>query len=138
MAQDKIIPTERELAGLDLNDPQTHELIQHAQDADAADKKLTVKQALKKYKKAVFWAGLLSVSLIMEGYDLVIVRQLESRCHISIEVYTNGSSLALSMDRPSSANASVHLVEKKANTSSLLLGSLASQTRLKLASWRVS
>lgn len=82
MAQDKVIPTERELAGLDLNDPQTHELIQRAQDADAADKKLTVKEALKKYKKAVFWAGLLSVSLIMEGYDLVIVYQPSSSCHI--------------------------------------------------------
>lgn len=74
MAQDKVIPTEQGLAGLDLNDPQIHELIQRAQDADAADKKLTVKEALKKYKKAVFWASLLSVSLIMEGYDLVMVR----------------------------------------------------------------
>ncbi|KAI8716196.1 MFS domain-containing protein [Fusarium sp. LHS14.1] len=73
MAQDKIIPTEQGLAGLDLNDPQIHELIQRAQDADAADKKLTVKEALKKYKKAVFWACLLSVSLIMEGYDLVMI-----------------------------------------------------------------
>lgn len=73
MAQDKVIPTEQGLAGLDLNDPQIHELIQRAQDADAADKKLTVKEALKKYKKAVFWACLLSVSLIMEGYDLVMV-----------------------------------------------------------------
>lgn len=74
MTQDKVIPTEQGLAGLDLNDPQIHELIQRAQDADAADKKLTVKEALKKYKKAVFWACLLSVSLIMEGYDLVMVR----------------------------------------------------------------
>ncbi|KAM6517497.1 hypothetical protein FSOLCH5_008460 [Fusarium solani] len=73
MAQDKVIPTEQGLAGLDLNDPQIHELIQRAQDADAADKKLTVREALKKYKKAVFWACLLSVSLIMEGYDLVMI-----------------------------------------------------------------
>ncbi|KAF4972023.1 hypothetical protein FZEAL_9686 [Fusarium zealandicum] len=73
MAQDKVIPTERVLAGLDLTDPQIHELIQRAQDADATDKKLTVRQALKKYKKAVFWASLLSVSLVMEGYDLVMI-----------------------------------------------------------------
>jgi SP family general alpha glucoside:H+ symporter-like MFS transporter len=32
-----------------------------------------VRQALSKYKKAVFWAMFLSTSLIMEGYDLVIV-----------------------------------------------------------------
>lgn len=78
MAQDKVIPTD---VGLDLNDPQVHELIQRAQDADAVDKKLTVREALKKYKKAVFWACLLSVSLIMEGYDLVMVRRSYSgRC----------------------------------------------------------
>lgn len=116
MAQDKVIPTERELAGLDLNDPQTHELIQRAQDADAADKKLTVKQALKKYKKAVFWAGLLSVSLIMEGYDLVIVCQPSSSCHISAEQYTNCFSSAPFMAKPNSANALAYSAKLKANT----------------------
>ncbi|KAF4964219.1 hypothetical protein FSARC_7853 [Fusarium sarcochroum] len=73
MADAKIIPTQRELNGLDLSDPRILDLIQHAKDADLADKQLTVRQALKKYKKAVFWAGLLSVSLIMEGYDLVMI-----------------------------------------------------------------
>ncbi|KAJ4249048.1 hypothetical protein NW762_012379 [Fusarium torreyae] len=73
MADAKIIPTQRELDGLDLNDPQVLDLIQHAKDADVADKQLTVREALKKYKKAVFWASLLSVSLIMEGYDLVMI-----------------------------------------------------------------
>ncbi|KAK7409302.1 hypothetical protein QQX98_008542 [Neonectria punicea] len=73
MAQKVVIPTERELDGLDLNDPQTLELIQRAQDADVADKQLTIRQALKKYRKAVVWAALLSVSLIMEGYDLVMI-----------------------------------------------------------------
>ncbi|KPM43787.1 Maltose permease MAL31 [Neonectria ditissima] len=73
MAQKVVIPTERELDGLDLNDPLTLELIQRAQDADIADKQLTIRQALKKYRKAVLWAALLSVSLIMEGYDLVMI-----------------------------------------------------------------
>jgi SP family general alpha glucoside:H+ symporter-like MFS transporter len=31
---------------------------------------------LRKYKKAAFWAMFLSTSLIMEGYDLVIVRKM--------------------------------------------------------------
>jgi SP family general alpha glucoside:H+ symporter-like MFS transporter len=74
MTKDEVIPTEHELDGLDLNDPRTLELIQRAQDADAADKQLTIRQALKKYKKAVFWAAILSFSLVMEGYDLVMVR----------------------------------------------------------------
>ena len=69
----KVVPTERELAELDLQNPRTLELIARAQECDAADKQLTVSQALKKYKKAVFWAMFLSLSLVMEGYDLVIV-----------------------------------------------------------------
>jgi SP family general alpha glucoside:H+ symporter-like MFS transporter len=56
------------------SDPAIVELIHMAQESDAADRLLTIGQALKKYKKAVFWAMLLSTSLIMEGYDLVIVR----------------------------------------------------------------
>lgn len=73
MATEKIVPTQRELGGFDLNDPRIIELIHHAQESDEADRQLTVRQALKKYKKAVFWAMFLSTSLIMEGYDLVIV-----------------------------------------------------------------
>ena len=48
-------------------------LVRQAQTSADLDSKLTVVQALKKHKKAVFWAMILSTSLIMEGYDLVIV-----------------------------------------------------------------
>lgn len=73
MVLEKVVPSDRELAGFDLNQTSVVELIHHAQESDAADKLLTVRQALKKYKKAVFWAMFLSTSLIMEGYDLVII-----------------------------------------------------------------
>jgi SP family general alpha glucoside:H+ symporter-like MFS transporter len=73
MGSEKIVPTERGLGGFDLDNPDIVQLIHHAQESDAADRKLTVRQALKKYKKAVAWAMLLSTSLVMEGYDLVIV-----------------------------------------------------------------
>lgn len=73
MATEKVIPTEHELKGIELNSHDAFELIQHAQESDAADRQLTIRQALKKYKKAVFWAMFLSTSLVMEGYDLVIV-----------------------------------------------------------------
>lgn len=73
MAITKVVPTEHELQGLDLSNPEVIELIHHAQESDAADRLLTVREALKKYKSAVFWAMFLSTSLIMEGYDLVIV-----------------------------------------------------------------
>ncbi|KAJ9202745.1 hypothetical protein DTO166G4_7313 [Paecilomyces variotii] len=59
--------------GFKLNNPGAAELMQRAQESDAADRQLTVFQALKKYKKAVFWAMLLSTSIIMEGYDLVMI-----------------------------------------------------------------
>ncbi len=77
MAAVKVVPTERELRTFDLNDPEVIELTHLAQESDALDRKLTIREALGKYKKAVFWALLLSTSLIMEGYDLVIVR---ARC----------------------------------------------------------
>jgi SP family general alpha glucoside:H+ symporter-like MFS transporter len=77
-AMESIVPTEQELKGFDLANPDIVELINHAQQSDAADRQLTIRQALKKYKKAVFWAMFLSTSLIMEGYDLVIVRAFES------------------------------------------------------------
>ena len=68
-----MIPGDRKSSIFNLNDPDTIALIRHAEESNAADHKLTVRQALKKYKKAVFWAMILSVTLIMEGYDLVIV-----------------------------------------------------------------
>ncbi|KIX01398.1 uncharacterized protein Z518_09124 [Rhinocladiella mackenziei CBS 650.93] len=70
---EKIVPTERELKSIELSNLETIELIRYAQESDAADRLLTIGQALKKYKKAVFWAMFLSTSLIMEGYDLVII-----------------------------------------------------------------
>lgn len=73
METEKIVPTERELKNFELTNPDTITLIQRAQESDAADRQLTIPQALKKYKKAVFWSCLLSTALIMEGYDVVIV-----------------------------------------------------------------
>jgi SP family general alpha glucoside:H+ symporter-like MFS transporter len=73
MATEKIVPTDRELHNIELNNPDVIELTRQAEESDAADRLLTVRQALIKYKKAVFWAMFLSTSLIMEGYDLVIV-----------------------------------------------------------------
>lgn len=74
MAEEKVIvPTGDEIRALGIDSDRTHDLIRHAQEADAADRKLTIKEAVKKYKRACFWAMILSGSLIMEGYDLVIV-----------------------------------------------------------------
>ncbi|WWC63759.1 uncharacterized protein I303_106364 [Kwoniella dejecticola CBS 10117] len=69
MEQEKVAPA----VAVARIDNETLELIQKAQEADLADHQLTIRQALSKYKKAVFWAMLLSTSLIMEGFDLIII-----------------------------------------------------------------
>lgn len=76
MARDTVVPTDRELKDINLSSPETQELIRQAQQSDAADRKLKIFEALGKYKKAVAWAMFLSTSLIMEGYDVVIVQHL--------------------------------------------------------------
>ncbi|KAL7784030.1 putative MFS alpha-glucoside transporter [Trichoderma afarasin] len=73
LKMESVNPTEEELKGFDLNNPEIVQLIHHAQQSDAADRLLTIREALSKYKRAVFWAMFLSTSLIMEGYDLVII-----------------------------------------------------------------
>lgn len=73
MTSQTIVPTERELKEVDLTNPEVQNLVRQAQESDAVDRSLKVFEALKKYKKAVFWAMFLSTSLIMEGYDVVIV-----------------------------------------------------------------
>lgn len=73
MAATTVVPSDRDLKVIDLSSDDTQDLIREAEANDAADRALTIMEALKKYKKAVFWAMFLSTSLIMEGYDVVIV-----------------------------------------------------------------
>jgi hypothetical protein len=73
MEAEKVVLGDRKVSVLDLDDPETLTLIQYAQESNEADHQLSVRQALKRYKKAVFWAMILSTTLVMEGYDLVIV-----------------------------------------------------------------
>jgi hypothetical protein len=72
---------------MELNKPDILELTRQAEASDAADRALTVRQALVKYKKAVFWAMFLSTSLIMEGYDLVIVSLLRSTARYFFNIF---------------------------------------------------
>lgn len=73
MAGVTIVPTDRELKAIDLSSNETRDLIREAEANDAADRALTIMQALRKYKKAMFWSMFMSTTLIMEGYDVVIV-----------------------------------------------------------------
>lgn len=40
-----------------------------AQDVAVDEKNMTIREALKIYKKAVFWSLVISTCVIMEGYD---------------------------------------------------------------------
>ncbi|KAL2440884.1 Maltose permease MAL61 [Exophiala dermatitidis] len=68
-SDEKIVPTEHDLKGIKVSDPRTAELIRSAKQSDAADRKLSVRAALGKYRKAVFWGMFLSLALVMEGFD---------------------------------------------------------------------
>lgn len=48
----QIVPTEHNLKAVDMSDSDTLSLIRHAEESAAADSKLTIRQALKKYNKA--------------------------------------------------------------------------------------
>ncbi|KAH7346991.1 general substrate transporter [Pyrenochaeta sp. MPI-SDFR-AT-0127] len=73
MAPQAVVPSGKDLKQIDLTSSVVKDLIHNAEASDAADRALTVFEAVKKYKKAVFWAMFLSTSLIMEGYDVVII-----------------------------------------------------------------
>ncbi|KAJ0415382.1 general substrate transporter [Aspergillus carlsbadensis] len=72
MTTQRIAPSDRQVEEVQRAGAQA-DLIRQAQESDEADRKLTVRQAVVKYKKAVLWAMFLSTSLVMEGYDLVLV-----------------------------------------------------------------
>ncbi|KAL7424685.1 hypothetical protein Q5752_000369 [Cryptotrichosporon argae] len=54
-------------------DPATRDMIRRAQAADDADRALTIKQALRRYPVAVFWSMFLSLALVMDGFDIVVI-----------------------------------------------------------------
>ncbi|KAL4972414.1 major facilitator superfamily domain-containing protein [Aspergillus desertorum] len=70
MTSHRVIPSGHGATELWRTEGQTAHLIRQAQESDEADRKLTIRQAIRKYKKAVVWAMFLSTRLIMEGYDL--------------------------------------------------------------------
>ena len=74
MASHVNVVHEAAISSANMDTSEIRDLITQAQASADADSKLSVMEALKKHKKAVFWAMILSTSLVMEGYDLVIVR----------------------------------------------------------------
>jgi hypothetical protein len=134
MAVDTVVLTEREVERLQFGGAETLDLINQALESDAVDRLLTIRDALSKYKKAVFWAMFLSTSLIMEGYDLVIVSELDvylTTCTSAPFLNSTNSKLPTSRSPPSMAklNSRIDLASMTRplnKTSSRLPGNQAS------------
>ncbi|KAJ7585660.1 maltose permease [Mycena floridula] len=50
-----------------------NQVVHDAAAADKAEHNMSVKEAFRIHKKAVFWSVVLSAALIMEGYDVVVI-----------------------------------------------------------------
>lgn len=57
-------------------------LLAQAQQAAEKEKAMTFKQALPIFWRGAFWSGILSVALIMEGFDVVQVSREGKRTNI--------------------------------------------------------
>jgi SP family general alpha glucoside:H+ symporter-like MFS transporter len=68
-------PAVDESAALDSSDPsKTHRnIIEHARAAAHKERKMTLRQGIKLYPKAIFWSILISTCIAMEGYDISLV-----------------------------------------------------------------
>ncbi|KAJ7624653.1 trehalose transport-related protein [Roridomyces roridus] len=49
------------------------EVLKDAAQADAAEHNMSLRDAFRIHKKAVFWSIMLSAALVMEGYDVVVI-----------------------------------------------------------------
>lgn len=69
MAASNVTVAQGHLDKTDIVSPEFKKMVEDAKASNEADAQLKVREALKKYKAAMFWAMLLSVALIMEGFD---------------------------------------------------------------------
>ncbi|KAH8926173.1 maltose permease [Atractiella rhizophila] len=77
-------------------------VVHDAAEADAAEHRMTLREGFRVHKKAIFWSMALSAALIMEGYDVVVVRDSfhlnstsESRHRLRLSMAKTGSWLVL-------------------------------------------
>lgn len=71
--------TTEEQKGMELQERESRgqqELLFDAEDANSKEHKLSLRQAIKLYPKAVGWSVLMSAAVIMDGYDLKLIGSL--------------------------------------------------------------
>ncbi|KAI9733634.1 MAG: hypothetical protein M1834_003236 [Cirrosporium novae-zelandiae] len=78
--EEKTLPSHLETIDIEafstITSKDNHDLHTKAREAAAAEHTLTLKEAFKTHKLAIFWSVLVSTSIIMEGYDIVLVNSL--------------------------------------------------------------
>lgn len=72
-AEDGVHPDDRVLEAMAATIPNFGDLTRDAFQATEFERRMTLVQALRMYPKAVFFSMLLSLSLIMEGYDMALL-----------------------------------------------------------------
>jgi len=61
---------------MSLSDPNAAEIARGAAKATEAERSMTLLQGIRAYPKAVAWSAFLSTTLIMEGYDKILINNL--------------------------------------------------------------
>ncbi|KAK9482229.1 hypothetical protein V1527DRAFT_477053, partial [Lipomyces starkeyi] len=69
------VDTERAVTA-QLNHDLSHDLLAEAKDATDQEHQMSIIEAIKLYPKAVGWSIVLSLAIIMEGYDLILLGSL--------------------------------------------------------------
>lgn len=109
--------------------------LREAQAASAAEHNTTFMQAMRENYKAVLWSAAISLTLVMEGYDLALMSNasLCSSCHCSVV-----ADLTSFSDSHSSRERSADTTRRKPPGSSLEPGKLGCRMELTPASSSVA
>lgn len=66
-----------------------------ARDGDEEEKTMTIRQALKHYKKAICWSLAISLCVIMEGYDTNLISNFYAYREATLVSFNNRNLIQL-------------------------------------------
>ena len=73
MATSGIVVEDSKLSASHVEEKMSGDAIEHAKLASDAEHNTTIWEAIKVNKKAVIWSMLISMSIVMEGYDVILI-----------------------------------------------------------------
>ena len=73
MEMEKEKPQDVQIENANVNDlKNVHVLEAEAQQAHATERSLSVRDAIRAYPMAIFWSLMVSMCVVMEGYDTIL------------------------------------------------------------------